>query len=84
MKKIDVRNTELENEVEELKIERIKEKNDLNSKFEADKEKLAQIAFQLESSMEHLKKELEEAEEKASSSTGFYLSIPQITLKRKY
>ena len=67
---IDARNTELEKEIEKLKIERITEKNEQNTKFESDKEKLIAVANELEVSLENLRKELEESEERASDRLG--------------
>ena len=63
----------MESEVENVRIERIKEKNELTEKFEIDKEKLAKIALDLEKSMEDLKVEFEKSEESAANSIGKYI-----------
>ena len=70
IQKIDSKNRELESKLEEIKIETIKERNQQNEKFEIDKNKLIDIAKQLEIDIEKLQKELEESEEQSSERLG--------------
>ena len=70
IQKIDSKNRELESKMEELKVETIKERNQQNEKFETDKQKLIEIANQLEIDIDKLQKELEESEEKSAERLG--------------
>merc|ERR1712141_217497 len=64
------RNRELESEIENLKLEKINEKNKMTQKFETDKEQLAKIALDLEKSIENIKIELEKSEDAGATSIG--------------
>merc|ERR1711990_755952 len=68
IQKIDSKNRELVSKMEELKVETIKERNQQNEKFETDKQKLIEIANQLEVAIE-LKSQLALLTEKHESLT---------------
>jgi len=55
-------------------LEKIKEKNKMTQKFETDKEQLANIALDLEKSIENIKIELEKSEDAGATSIGRILA----------
>ena len=59
---IDSHKEKAEKELESVKIERIKEKTEMEEKFETDKEQLGKIAEDLEVKLNALRVELEESE----------------------
>ena len=62
IKTIDSQKEKIEKELDSTKVERIKEKTEMEEKFETDKEQLGKIAEDLEIKLNALREELEESE----------------------
>ena len=59
---MDSQKEKIEKELDSTKVERIKEKTEMEEKFETDKEQLGKIAEDLEIKLNALREELEESE----------------------